>query len=106
MLYELEIVSLRKTQEANLEVAEVKMLRFTLGVAKLDRIRNEYIRGTVHIRERVKEARLRWFGHMRRDQGYVSKRMTRLELPVKWPRGRPKRRYMDVKLWKEDAEDF
>ena len=43
----LETVPLRKRQEAELEVAEVKMLRFTLGGTRMDRIRNENIRRTV-----------------------------------------------------------
>ncbi|KAK3538439.1 hypothetical protein QTP86_003712 [Hemibagrus guttatus] len=46
MLYGLETVSLRKRQESELEVAELKMLSFSLGVTRLDRIRNEYIRGS------------------------------------------------------------
>ncbi|KAK3506415.1 hypothetical protein QTP70_001190 [Hemibagrus guttatus] len=49
MLYGLETVSLKKRQESELEVAELKMLRFSLGVTRLDRIRNEYIRGTAHV---------------------------------------------------------
>ncbi|KAK3536363.1 hypothetical protein QTP86_007712 [Hemibagrus guttatus] len=49
MLYGLETVSLRKRQESELEVAELKMMRFSLGVTRLDRIRNEYIRGTAHV---------------------------------------------------------
>ncbi|KAK3516238.1 hypothetical protein QTP70_006387 [Hemibagrus guttatus] len=73
MLYGLETVSLRKRQESELEVAELKMLRFSLGVTRLDRIRNEYIRGTAHVGrlgDKVREARLRWFGHVqRRDIG-------------------------------------
>ncbi|KAK3506576.1 hypothetical protein QTP70_009900 [Hemibagrus guttatus] len=69
MLYGLETVSLRKRQESELEVAELKMLRFSLGVTRLDRIRNEYIRGTAHVGrlgDKVREARLRWFGHVQR----------------------------------------
>ena len=42
----LETVAWRERQEAELEVAEVKMLRFSLGVTRMDRIRNEDIRGT------------------------------------------------------------
>ncbi|KAK3554237.1 hypothetical protein QTP70_020097 [Hemibagrus guttatus] len=71
MLFGLEIVSLRKRQESELEVAELKMLRFSLGVTRLDRIRNEYIRGTAHVgrfRDKVREARLRWFGHVQRRE--------------------------------------
>ncbi|KAK3538198.1 hypothetical protein QTP70_033122 [Hemibagrus guttatus] len=73
MLYGLETVSLRKRQESELEVAELKMLRFSLGVTRLDRIRNEYIRGTAHVGrlgDKVKEARLRWFGHVQRREIY------------------------------------
>ncbi|KAF7702399.1 hypothetical protein HF521_001682 [Silurus meridionalis] len=40
MLYGLETVALSKRQEVELEVAELKMLRFSLGVMKMDRIRN------------------------------------------------------------------
>ncbi|KAK3510925.1 hypothetical protein QTP70_027101 [Hemibagrus guttatus] len=71
MLYGLETVSLRKRQESELEVAELKMLRLSLGVTRLDRIRNEYIRGTAHVGrlgDKVREARLRWFGHVQRRE--------------------------------------
>ncbi|KAK3536469.1 hypothetical protein QTP86_013796, partial [Hemibagrus guttatus] len=117
MLYGLETVSLRKRQEAELEVAELKMLRFSLGVTRLDRIRNEYIRGTAHVGrlgDKVREARLRWFGHVqRRESEYIGRRMLDMELPGRRQRGRPKRRYMDginedmklVGASVEDAED-
>ncbi|KAK3534374.1 hypothetical protein QTP86_014445, partial [Hemibagrus guttatus] len=117
MLYGLETVSLRKRQESELEVAELKMLRFSLGVTRLDRIRNEYIRGTAHVGrlgDKVREARLRWFGHVqRRESEYIGRRMLDMELPGRRQRGRPKRRYMDginedmklVGARVEDAED-
>ncbi|KAK3508959.1 hypothetical protein QTP70_015383, partial [Hemibagrus guttatus] len=117
MLYGLETVSLRKRQESELEVAELKMLRFSLGVTRLDRIRNEYIRGTAHVGrlgDKVREARLRWFGHVqRRESEYIGRRMLDMELPGRRRRGRPKRRYMDginedmklVGASVEDAED-
>ncbi|MCJ8736407.1 hypothetical protein PDJAM_G00257740 [Pangasius djambal] len=96
MLYGLETVSLRKRQESELEVAELKMLRFSLGVIRLDRIRNEYIRGTAHVGrlgDKVREARLRWFGHVqRRESEYIGRRMLDMELPGRRRRGRPKRR--------------
>ncbi|KAK3543780.1 hypothetical protein QTP70_027194 [Hemibagrus guttatus] len=117
MLYGLETVSLRKRQESELEVAELKMLRFSLGVTRLDRIRNEYIRGTAHVGrlgDKVREARLRWFGHVQRwESEYIGRRMLDMELPGRRQRGRPKRRYMDginedmklVGASVEDAED-
>ncbi|KAK3563150.1 hypothetical protein QTP86_016389 [Hemibagrus guttatus] len=117
MLYGLETVSLRKRQESELEVAELKILKFSLGVTRLDRIRNEYIRGTAHVGrlwDKVREARLRWFGHVqRRESEYIGRRMLDMELPGRRQRGRPKRRYMDginedmklVGASVEDAED-
>ena len=71
-----------------MKVAELKMLRFSLGVTRMDRIRNEYIRGTVLVGrfgEKTREARLRWYGHniQRKDDGYIGRRMLRMLLPGK-----------------------
>lgn len=44
MLYGLEAVALTKRKEPELEVAERRMLRFSLGVTRMDGIRNEFIR--------------------------------------------------------------
>ncbi|KAK3552569.1 hypothetical protein QTP86_016305 [Hemibagrus guttatus] len=88
MLYGLETVSLRKRQESELEVAELKMLRFSLGVTRLDRIRNEYIRGTAHVGrlgDKVREARLRWFGHVQRRENSYGQSLTSSASVVKRP---------------------
>ena len=64
-LFGLEMVALTQ-QEEQLEEAEVKMDRLSLGETGTDRMRNETISGTAHIRRfegKVREARLRWFGH-------------------------------------------
>ena len=69
MLYRLETVELTKRQEAEMEVAELKMLRFSLGVTRMDKIRNEYIRVTAQVGrfgKKTREARLRWYGHVLR----------------------------------------
>ena len=117
MLYGLEAVALTKRQEAELEVAELKMLRFSLGVTRMDRIRNEYIRGTAQVGrfgDKVREARLRWFGHVhRREAEYIGRRMLKMEPPGRRRRGRPKKRFMDavradmrvVGVSMEDVED-
>ena len=98
MLYGLETAALTKRQE--MDVAELKMLRFSLGVTRMDKIRNDYIRGTAQVGrfgEKTREARLRWYGHvLRKDDGYIGRRMLRMELPGKRKRGRPKRRFMEV----------
>ena len=56
-----------------MDVAELKMLRFSLGVTIMDNSRNEYIRETVQVRRfggKTREARLSWHGHVRRkDDG-------------------------------------
>ena len=95
MLCGLETVALTKRQEADMEVAELKMLRLSLvGVTRMDEIRNEYIRRTTQVGmfgEKTREARLRWYGHLRRkDDGYIGRRMLRMELPGKRKWGRPK----------------
>ena len=97
MLYSLQTVALRKIQKAELEAAETKMLRFSLGVTRIDRIRNEYIRWTAHVScfgDKARKAILRWFGHVQRRD--IGRRMLRLELPGRRPKGRPKRRFMEV----------
>ena len=96
----LETVALTKRLEAEMEVAELKMLHFLLGVTRM---------------EKTREARLRWFEHVRRkDDGYIWRRMLKTELPGKRKCGRPKRRSMDavredmavVEVTEEDAEDW
>ena len=90
-----------------MEVTEMKMLRFAMGVTRKDKIRNEHIRSTVKVERlgmKMREGRLRWYGHvMRRDQEYVGKKMMEMELPGKRKRRRPKRRFLDVV--KEDMKE-
>ena len=78
----------------------LKMFRFSLGVTRTDKIRNEYIRGTAQVGrfgEKTREARLRWFEDVRgKDDGYIGRRMLRVELPGKKKRERPKRRFVDA----------
>ena len=75
MVYGLETVAVTKKQVEEMEVAEMKMLRFAMGVTRKIRIRNEYIRSTVKVEQlgmKMRKSRLRWYGHvMRRDQEYV-----------------------------------
>ena len=100
MVYGLEAVVVTKEQVEEMEVAGMKMLRFSNGVTRKDKIKNEYIRGTVKVEPlgmKMEESRLRWYGHvMRRDQEYVGRRMMEMELPEWRKRGRPKRTFLDV----------
>ena len=106
MVYGLETVAITKKQVEEMEFTEMKILRFAMRVTRKDKIRNEYIRGTVKVERlgmKMREGRLSWYGHvMRRDQEYIGRKMMEMELPGKRKRGRPKRRFLDVV--KEDME--
>ena len=117
MTYSAETWAVKKTQEKKLDVAEMRMLRWMSGVTKLDRIRNEIIRGTTKvgdISKKVQESRLKWYGHvLRKEDEYVAKRVMAMEVPRKRRRGRPNRRWMDTigndlsekELSREDTQD-
>ena len=100
MVYGLETVAVTKKQVEEMEVSEMKMLRFAMGVTRKDKIRNEYIRSTVKVERlgmKMREGRMRWYGHvMRRDQEYVRRKMMEMELPGKRKKGRQKGRFLDV----------
>ena len=117
MVYGAETWAVKKAQEKKLDVAEMRMLRWMSGVTKLDRIRNEIIRGKTKVGEiskKVQESRLKWYGHvLRRDDEYVGNRLMTMEVQGKIRRGRPKRRWLDSirndlserELSREEAQD-
>ena len=99
MMYSLETVPLKKSNERKMEVAEMKMLRWMSGVTRKDRIENEKIRGTVkvtRVSKKVQEARLRWFGHVvRREEESCERQVMDMEVDGTRRRGRPKLRWRD-----------
>ena len=99
MVYELGTMAVTKKQVEEMEVVEMKALRFAMRVTRKNKIRNEYIRGTVKVERlgmKMREGRLRWYGHvMRRDHEYVERKVMEMELPGKRKRGIPKRRFLD-----------
>src|SRR6218665_2263033 len=100
-----------------LERAEMRMLRWILGVSLRDRRRNKDIRevlGVVCITDKVREAGMRWYGHvMRMEDGCCIKRIMNAEVYGRRSRVRQKKRWRDkiqedlktLKLKKEDADD-
>ena len=100
MVYGLETVAVTKKQVKEMEVTEMKMLKFAMGVTRKDKIRNKYIRSTVkaeRLRMKMRENRLRWCWHViKRDQEYVGRKMMEMELSGKRKRGRLKKRFLDV----------
>ena len=85
MVYGLEMVAVTKKQVEEIVVAEMKILRFAMGVMRKDKIQNEYIRDTAKVEQlgmKMRKGRLRWYGHvMKRDQEYVGRRVVEMELP-------------------------
>ena len=81
------------------KVVEMRMLRWMSEVTKLDRIRNERIRGTTKLGEiskKVQESSMKWYGYvLRREDEYVGKRVMAMEVPGNRRRGRPRRRWLD-----------
>ena len=71
MMYGAETWVVKKAREKKLDVAEMRTLRWMSGVTKLDRIRNERIRGTTKLGEiskKLQESRLKWYGHVLRSE--------------------------------------
>ena len=60
MFYRLETVALTKRQEAEMELAELKMLRFSFGVTRINKTKNESEAQVGRIGEKTREARLRY----------------------------------------------
>ena len=77
MVYKLEMVVIIKKQVKEMEITEMKMLKFAMGVTRKDKIRNKYIRGTVKVERlgmKMREGRLRWYGHVMRRQRVCRKK--------------------------------
>ncbi|KAM3203386.1 hypothetical protein P3L10_031012 [Capsicum annuum] len=77
------------------------MLRWMCGFTRGDRVRNESIRekvGVASMEDKMREVRLRWFGHvMRRGTDAPVRRCERLALDgFRRGRGRPKKYWREV----------
>ena len=77
------------------------MLRWSYGVTRLDRIRNEVIRKNIKVTpvsRKMQEQRLRWYGHVqRRGNDYVGNKIAEMEMQGKRSRGRPKKKWINCK---------
>jgi len=117
MIYEAEASSPRWKDEELLERTEKRILRWILGVSLKDRKRSEDIRqavGVACITDKIREARLRWFGHVqRREDDSCVKKIKKAEVYGRRSQGRQKKRWSDVvqqdlvtlRLKPEDAAD-
>ncbi|GKA98867.1 ataxia telangiectasia mutated family protein [Tanacetum coccineum] len=103
MLYGSECWPITKALANRMEVAELRMLRWTCGKTMLDMIPNGVYRAELEVEtiiNKMREGRLRWFGHVRRrPQSAPVRRVEALVVDGMRRRGRPKLRWEDrVKL--------
>ena len=73
--------------------AEIRMFCWKYGVTRRDKVRNEMIPRTVKVAEistKMQEKIMNWYGHMMsREEDYVERRVTEMEIPGHRERGRP-----------------
>lgn len=84
-----------KHQQA-LHTMEMRMLRWSLGLTRLDQVMNKdvwKVLGVAPIIEKMREAHLHWYG--RRGEESVARRALRLSPDGRQPHGQPKKRWMD-----------
>lgn len=89
-----------KEAERRLAVMETKMLRWIGGVTRFDHVPNDDTRnryGVAPITDKMREARLRWYGHvLRAADETIAKIGLNVEVDGKRPKGRPKQRWLDT----------
>ncbi len=94
LLYRAETGATTRGQDARLEVNEMSILRWVCGVTRMDKIRNEHIRGTTRVvqtSKEITEKRLKWYGHVRRmKEEHIVRRMLDVDIPGKRRRVRPR----------------
>ena len=84
---------------SKMQAVQMDNLRGVLGVRRIDKMRNEYIRGLCGVengvKERICESILRWFGHLERmDESRLVKRVYRGECVGNKRRGRPRTKWI------------
>nr|GEV15765.1 craniofacial development protein 2-like [Tanacetum cinerariifolium] len=94
-----EVQSKVAAKQARMEVAELRMLRWTYGKTMLDMIPNGVYRVELEVKtiiNKMREGQLRWFGHVRRSpQSVPVRRVEGLVFEGVRRRGRPKLRRED-----------
>ena len=103
LVYGSETWALRRKEEEKLERTEMRMLRWIMGISLFERLENDEIRrraGIVKITEVIREARLRWYGHVLRMDGGEGVRRAWDE-PVRGRRSRGRQRIR----WRDKVKD-
>ena len=100
LIYGSETWTMKRREEERLQRTEMRMLRWILGLTLRDKKRNDDIRrilGVACITDKVREARLRWFGHVqRREEEDCVRRILEADVHGQRSRGRQRKRWIDV----------
>ena len=113
LLYGAKCWTVRKKEEQIFEKTEMKMLRIIKGVTLRDKAMRVDIRkelGVNSIQEKVREIRLRWYGHTHKmEENNEMRAVVDMIVPGKRPRGRWKdcvrRDMQELRITPEDAQD-
>lgn len=71
IIYGVQCWPIKQAQTCNLEVTEMRMLRWMCGCTRMDRIHNEVYHDTLGVAPigiKFQDSRLRWFGHLRTEK--------------------------------------
>ncbi|GJS04988.1 hypothetical protein Tco_0321496 [Tanacetum coccineum] len=108
MLYGSECWPITKAQENRVEVAKLRMLRWTCGKSTVDIIPNGVFRAELEVDsiiDKMRKGRLRWLGHLkRRPQTSPVKKVEALLVDGSRRRGRPTLRWEDI--LKQDMKEL
>jgi hypothetical protein len=90
---------LKKRDEQSLEAAQMKILRYLLGIIQLDRDRNQSVReklGVQNIVLEIKQYRREWLQHVQRmDTDRIPKQALKYRPKGKRSIGHPRKRWKD-----------
>ncbi|KAE8726473.1 Glutathione reductase, cytosolic [Hibiscus syriacus] len=99
LVYGSECWAIKKDHVRRMEAAEMRMLRWACGRTLWDMTSNSAIRmslGVVPVAEKLREGRLRWFGHvLRRQPSDAVRRVESITVDGARRRGRPRRKWED-----------
>jgi len=101
LLYRKNYWPIKRSHIQRMTVAEMRMMRLICGHTRVDKIRNEVIRGKIGVasmENKIRDTRLRWFGHIRRrDMDAPVRRCEKIDRSnYRRSRGRPKKSWSKV----------
>lgn len=99
-LYATECWPTTRTVERRLHAMEMRMVRWITGISLLDHVTNDTLRkrfGVAPIDQKMREGRLRWFGHVvRAGPGSMASVAYNLDIAGRRLQGKPKQRWKDT----------